>query len=182
MCISLYQWDTAGQERFRTITSAYYRGADGIIMVYDVSNQESFDHVNDWLGEVNRYASEGTCKLLVGNKSDKPDKVVSTEKAKAYAATLGIPFLETSAKNATNVEDAFLTMTAELIKMRCVVCRNLPRPALKYNHIHLSSIYIYTYTEIPRVEPPRRNRRTLSRSARRHRDSRRPQRAGAAKC
>jgi Ras-related protein Rab-1A len=114
----LWQWDTAGQERFRTITSAYYRGADGIIMVYDVSNQESFDHVNDWLGEVNRYASEGTCKLLVGNKSDKPDKVVSTEKAKAYAATLGIPFLETSAKNATNVEDAFLTMTAELIKMR----------------------------------------------------------------
>jgi small GTP-binding protein len=78
----LLQWDTAGQERFRTITSAYYRGADGIIMVYDVTNQESFDHVNDWLSEVNRYASEGTCKLLVGNKSDKPEKVVSSEKAR----------------------------------------------------------------------------------------------------
>jgi GTPase SAR1 family protein len=87
-------------------------------MVYDVSNQESFDHVNDWLSEVNRYASEGTCKLLVGNKSDKTDKVVSTDKAKAYATSLNVPFLETSAKNASNVEEAFLTMTAELIKMR----------------------------------------------------------------
>jgi Ras-related protein Rab-1A len=116
--VKLQIWDTAGQERFRTITSAYYRGADGIIMVYDVSNQESFDHVNDWLSEVNRYASEGTCKLLVGNKSDKTDKVVATDKAKAYAASLGVPFLETSAKNASNVEEAFLTMTAELIKIR----------------------------------------------------------------
>eukprot|EP00602_Paraphysomonas_sp_CaronLab_P010423 CAMPEP_0185024030 /NCGR_PEP_ID=MMETSP1103-20130426/6914_1 /TAXON_ID=36769 /ORGANISM="Paraphysomonas bandaiensis, Strain Caron Lab Isolate" /LENGTH=202 /DNA_ID=CAMNT_0027556873 /DNA_START=76 /DNA_END=684 /DNA_ORIENTATION=- len=116
--VKLQIWDTAGQERFRTITSAYYRGADGIIMVYDVTNQESFDHVNDWLSEVNRYASEGTCKLLVGNKSDKSDKVVSSEKARAFAESLGIPFLETSAKNASNVEEAFLTMTSELIKMR----------------------------------------------------------------
>mmetsp|Transcript_35141 Transcript_35141/g.71640 ORF Transcript_35141/g.71640 Transcript_35141/m.71640 type:complete len:131 (+) Transcript_35141:108-500(+) len=72
--VKLQIWDTAGQERFRTITSAYYRGADGIIMVYDVTNQESFNHVADWLTEVNRYASEGTCKLLVGNKSDRPDR------------------------------------------------------------------------------------------------------------
>ena len=67
--VRLQLWDTAGQERFRTITSAYYRGADGIIMVYDVTSQDSFDHVSDWLKEVNRYASEGTAKLLVGNKS-----------------------------------------------------------------------------------------------------------------
>ena len=72
--VKLQIWDTAGQERFRTITSAYIRGADGIIMVYDVTSQESFNHVADWLTEVNRYASEGTCKLLVGNKSDRPDR------------------------------------------------------------------------------------------------------------
>jgi Ras-related protein Rab-1A len=112
------KWDTAGQERFRTITSAYYRGADGIIMVYDVTTQDSFAHVNDWLNEVNRYASEGTCKLLVGNKSDRADKVVQTETAKAFADNLGIPFLETSAKNASNVEAAFLTMASELIRIR----------------------------------------------------------------
>ncbi|KAG6958981.1 hypothetical protein JG688_00010292, partial [Phytophthora aleatoria] len=120
--LQIVSWDTAGQERFRTITSAYYRGADGIIMVYDVTSQESFDHVNDWLNEVNRYASEGTCKLLVGNKSDISDnKAVSYETAKAFADSLSIPFLETSAKNAQNVEEAFLTMASELITIREMV-------------------------------------------------------------
>jgi len=117
--VKLQIWDTAGQERFRTITSAYYRGADGIIMVYDVTSSDSFDHVNDWLKEVNRYASEGTCKLLVGNKSDRTaDRVVTTESAKEFADELGIAFLETSAKSAKNVEEAFLTLAGELIKQR----------------------------------------------------------------
>lgn len=116
--VKLQIWDTAGQERFRTITSAYYRGADGIIMVYDVTSEESFSHVNDWLSEVNRYASEGTSKLLIGNKSDRSDKTVTAEEAKAFADNLGIPFLETSAKSAANVEQAFLTMASELIKAR----------------------------------------------------------------
>jgi len=117
--VKLQIWDTAGQERFRTITSAYYRGADGIIMVYDVTSQDSFEHVNDWLKEVNRYASEGTCKLLVGNKCDRiADKVVTAEQAKEFSDDLGIHFLETSAKSAKNVEEAFLTMAGELIKQR----------------------------------------------------------------
>jgi len=87
-------------------------------MVYDVTNQESFNHVAEWLTEVNRYASEGTCKLLVGNKSDRSDRVVTADEARDYAEQLNIPFLETSAKNADNVEQAFLTMAAELIKIR----------------------------------------------------------------
>jgi Ras-related protein Rab-1A len=117
--VKLQIWDTAGQERFRTITSAYYRGADGIIMVYDVTSMESFEHVNDWLKEVNRYAAEGTVKLLVGNKSDRTaDKVVTEEQAKEFADELGIAFLETSAKSAKNVEEAFLTMAGELIRQR----------------------------------------------------------------
>ena len=88
-------------------------------MVYDVTSQDSFDHVNDWLKEVNRYASEGTCKLLVGNKSDRTaDKVVTAEQAKEFADDIGVPFLETSAKSASNVEEAFLTMAGELIKQR----------------------------------------------------------------
>jgi len=116
--VKLQIWDTAGQERFRTITSAYYRGADGIIMVYDVTNKDSFDHVSGWLTEVNRYANEGTCKLLVGNKSDMEEKAVTSLQAQEYADSLGIPFLETSAKNAQNVEEAFLTMAAELIRLR----------------------------------------------------------------
>jgi len=84
-----------------------------------VTSTESFDHVGDWLNEVNRYASEGTCKLLVGNKNDRPDAVPGlTERAKSFADELGIPFLETSAKSSQNVEEAFLTMASELIKIR----------------------------------------------------------------
>lgn len=117
--VKLQIWDTAGQERFRTITSAYYRGADGIIMVYDTTSSDSFDHVNDWLKEVNRYASEGTCKLLIGNKCDRTsDRAVTMERAKEFADDLGVAFLETSAKTAKNVEEAFLTMAGELIKQR----------------------------------------------------------------
>ena len=62
------QWDTAGQERFRTITSSYYRGAHGIIVVFDVTDQESFNNVKQWLNEIDRYANENVNKLLVGNK------------------------------------------------------------------------------------------------------------------
>ncbi|KAF3670420.1 hypothetical protein FXO37_08549 [Capsicum annuum] len=108
-------WDTAGQERFRTITSSYYRGAHGIIVVYDVTDQESFNNVKQWLSEIDRYASDNVNKLLVGNKCDlTAQKVVSTETAQAFADEIGIPFMETSAKNATNVEQAFMAMAASI--------------------------------------------------------------------
>ncbi|CAN1259167.1 Ras-related protein RABD2b [Linum perenne] len=97
--IKLQIWDTAGQERFRTITSSYYRGAHGIIVVYDVTDLESFNNVKQWLSEIDRYASENVNKLLVGN---------------AFADEIGIPFMETSAKNAANVEDAFMAMSAAI--------------------------------------------------------------------
>uniref|UniRef100_A0A2P2LP34 GTP-binding family protein n=1 Tax=Rhizophora mucronata TaxID=61149 RepID=A0A2P2LP34_RHIMU len=113
--VRLQLWDTAGQERFRTITSSYYRGAHGIIIVYDVTDQESFNNVKQWLNEIDRYASENVNKLLVGNKSDlTANKVVSYETAKAFADEIGIPFMETSAKNATNVEEAFMAMAADI--------------------------------------------------------------------
>ncbi|EDO40167.1 predicted protein [Nematostella vectensis] len=113
--IKLQIWDTAGQERFRTITSSYYRGAHGIIVVYDVTDQESFNNVKQWLQEIDRYACENVNKLLVGNKCDlTTKKVVDFTTAKEYAESLGVPFLETSAKNATNVEQAFMTMAAEI--------------------------------------------------------------------
>ncbi|KAL2634308.1 hypothetical protein R1flu_005787 [Riccia fluitans] len=103
------------QDDFRTITSIYYRGAHGIIVVYDVADQESFNNVKQWLNEIDRYASENVNKLLVGNKSDLASKkVVDTQTAKAFADEIGIPFIETSAKNATNVDEAFMTMAAEI--------------------------------------------------------------------
>jgi len=86
--VKLQIWDTAGQERYKTITSAYYRGADGIVMVYDVTSESSFAHVKDWLNEVNRYAAEDACKILIGNKSDLLSQVVPTEKAKVRCCSL----------------------------------------------------------------------------------------------
>jgi len=126
--IKLQIWDTAGQERFRTITSSYYRGAHGIIIVYDITDKESFDNVRQWLFEIDRYASENVCKLLVGNKSDLTNKrAVEYEQAKGFADELNVPFLETSAKNAANVEQAFLTMAAQ-IKNKM---QSQPAPQLK---------------------------------------------------
>ncbi|CAI9101234.1 OLC1v1038508C1 [Oldenlandia corymbosa var. corymbosa] len=113
--IKLQIWDTAGQERFRTITSSYYRGAHGIIVVYDVTDRESFNNVKQWLNEIDRYASENVNKILVGNKSDLTEKkAVSYEEAQAFADEIGIPFMETSAKNASNVEQAFMAMAAAI--------------------------------------------------------------------
>lgn len=113
--IKLQIWDTAGQERFRTITSSYYRGAHGIIVVYDVTELSSFNNVKTWLNEIDRFATEGVNKLLVGNKCDLVSKkAVDYDTAKQFADSLGLTFLETSAKNAHNVEQAFLTMAAQI--------------------------------------------------------------------
>jgi len=113
--VKLQIWDTAGQERFRTITSSYYRGAHGIIIVYDVTDKESFSNVKHWVQEIEKYAADGVNKLLVGNKCDlSSKKVVSYDEAKELADSLGIQFLETSAKNSHNVEKAFQTMAGDI--------------------------------------------------------------------
>merc|ERR1739848_375955 len=114
--VKLQIWDTAGQERFRTITSAYYRGADGIVVVFDLCDRDSFNHVDDWCTEVNRFVSETTKKILIGNKCDvSSQRQVSTEEGRKKAEDLGMIFIEASAKDATNVEPAFQMITKELI-------------------------------------------------------------------
>lgn len=124
--IKLQIWDTAGQERFRTITSSYYRGAHGIIVIYDITDAESFSNVKQWMAEIERFACEKVNRLLVGNKCDLTQRrAVEYQVAKDFADKLGIPFLETSAKNATNVNKAFTMMAAE-IKATCQ-----QQPALK---------------------------------------------------
>ena len=121
--IKLQIWDTAGQERFRTITTSYYRGAHGIIIVYDVTDAESFTNVQQWLLEINRYSCENVSKILVGNKSDQEHRrVVSTFSGQEYAESLNIDFIETSAKNANNVDKVFYDMATK-IKERM---RNVP--------------------------------------------------------
>ena len=113
-------WDTAGQERFKTITSAYYRGADGVVVLFDITNQDSFRHLEGWLSEVNRYASpDNTKRILIGNKVDKSsERVISLEAAKEFAGKYGMKYIETSAKAGTNVEQAFNELTEELLKFK----------------------------------------------------------------
>ncbi|KAI6153253.1 rab-type small GTP-binding protein [Pisolithus tinctorius] len=118
--IKLQIWDTAGQERFRTITTAYYRGAMGILLVYDVTDERSFNNIRTWYANIEQHASEGVNKILIGNKSDWDDKrVVTKEQGLALAQELGIGFMETSAKLNVGVEDAFFTL-ARACKTRLI--------------------------------------------------------------
>merc|ERR1712086_348415 len=115
--IKLQIWDTAGQERFRTITSSYYRGAHGIIVVYDVTEMETFHAVERWMTEIERFAGPEVNKMLVGNKCDMVSKkVVDFAQAKEFADGHSIPFFETSAKDNQNVEQAFLDLTRDIKK------------------------------------------------------------------
>ncbi|KAF2165688.1 hypothetical protein M409DRAFT_67062 [Zasmidium cellare ATCC 36951] len=115
--VKLQIWDTAGQERFRTITTAYYRGAMGILLVYDVTDKRSFDNIRTWFSNVEQHATEGVNKILIGNKCDWEEKrAVKTEDGQALADELGIPFMEVSAKSNINVEKAFYNLAGDIKK------------------------------------------------------------------
>ena len=108
-------WDTAGQERFKTITSSYYKGAHGIIVTYDITDRDSFSAIQNWMGEVEKHASDNISRILVGNKCDlESQRAVSTEEGQELAEHYCIRFLETSAKDSRNVEQAFTLMTREI--------------------------------------------------------------------
>ena len=108
-------WDTAGQERYRSITSLYYKGSKGAIIVYDISSQSSFNNVDKWLSEMKKTTDPSISVILVGNKSDLTDKrVVTTEMGEEKAKDFGVPFMETSALNSDNVDKAFNTMIEDI--------------------------------------------------------------------
>jgi len=111
-------WDTAGQERFSTITANYYRGAQGALLVYDVGQKDTFEHVRNWYERAVQLGGENLETLLVGNKSDlaESDRAVSTVDGELLAKELKIPFVETSALNGYNVEAAFVKMTTNIKK------------------------------------------------------------------
>ncbi|KDP43443.1 hypothetical protein JCGZ_16730 [Jatropha curcas] len=111
-------WDTAGQERYRAVTSAYYRGAVGAMLVYDITKRQSFDHIARWLEELREHADSNIVIMLVGNKSDLGTlRAVPTEDAKEFAQKESLFFMETSALEATNVESAFLSILTEIYRI-----------------------------------------------------------------
>ncbi|KAI9635178.1 small GTPase superfamily [Dioszegia hungarica] len=106
--VKLSIWDTAGQERFRVLTGSYYRGAMGVVLVYDISSRTSFDELVKWLTEIDTYCSTGVCKLLVGNKVDRElSRQVSTTEGREFAQRMGMGFIECSAMSNTGVDDLF---------------------------------------------------------------------------
>ncbi|KIK64203.1 hypothetical protein GYMLUDRAFT_71621 [Collybiopsis luxurians FD-317 M1] len=114
--VKLSIWDTAGQERFRTITSSYYRGAQGIILVYDVTSRESFDALPRWYSELETYVSDSVVKILVGNKLDKEfSRQVPTAEAAAFAERMNSLFIEASAKTAINVKETFQEVVERIL-------------------------------------------------------------------
>ncbi|CAH0515895.1 unnamed protein product [Peronospora belbahrii] len=111
-------WDTAGQERYRAITSAYYRGAVGALLVYDITKHGTFENVERWLKELRDHADVNTVIMLVGNKSDlRHLRAVSTEEAMAFAENNNLAFIETSALEATGVDTAFQRILTEIYKL-----------------------------------------------------------------
>lgn len=111
-------WDTSGQERYKAITSAFYRGAVGALLVYDITRKPSFEHINQWLKELREHTEDTIPLVLVGNKVDLADvkRAVSTEEAAGYAKEVDMLFFETSAYDATNVRLAFETMFNHVYK------------------------------------------------------------------
>lgn len=120
--VKLTLWDTAGQERFRTLTSSYYRGVHGVVLVYDVANRESFQNILSWLAEVQRFVVYADIvKLLVANKIDLPSAVQRSEGV-AVARENGMVFIETSAKTSVGVQQTFTEVVQKILDS-AVLCK-----------------------------------------------------------
>ena len=114
--IKLQIWDTAGQERFHTITTSYYRGAMGIMLVYDITNAKSFDNIAKWLRNITEHANEDVEKMILGNKCDmESERIISKERGENIARENGVRFLETSAKTNVNIEKAFIELSESIL-------------------------------------------------------------------
>jgi small GTP-binding protein len=114
--IKLQIWDTAGQDRFRAITKNYYKGANGIILIYDVTNMQTYENVKNWISQIKEEASPNVIIYLVGNKIDVPDeqRLIKAEDGQKIADEFNLPFKEASAKDGTNVNEIFQELLEEI--------------------------------------------------------------------
>ncbi|OMJ84171.1 hypothetical protein SteCoe_14722 [Stentor coeruleus] len=110
-------WDTAGQERYRSMSPNFYRGAVGALVVYDVTNLESFNNLPKWIKEIKTHSENIVATLIIGNKSDKEDRKVTVEMANTFASRNHYGLIETSAMDSSNVEQAFSTILKEIVQI-----------------------------------------------------------------
>ena len=126
-------WDTAGQERYRSLTNAYYKGALGALLVYDITKRKTFESVDKWMPDLKTNGDKNIFILLIGNKNDLEDqREVSVEEAKQKAAQYNVAFLETSAKTGTNINEAFDLMVKEVYKSSHVVFESAAQVELNH--------------------------------------------------
>lgn len=119
--IKLKIWDTAGQERFRNITQQYYKNADGILLVFDVSDRSSFEKVRDWIKQIQAYTQKDQIGVvLVGNKCDVENREVKSDEGEALASEYNLKYFETSALNNSNIEETFQHLAQEIIRVKDV--------------------------------------------------------------
>jgi Ras-related protein Rab-8A len=117
--IKLKIWDTAGQERFRNITQQYYKNADGILLVFDVSDKNSFEKVREWMKQIQMYTQKDSIGIvLVGNKCDVENRLVSKEEGEAVASEFNIKYFEASALNNYNIEETFNYLSQDIMRIK----------------------------------------------------------------
>lgn len=123
--VKLKIWDTAGQERFRNITNQYYKGADGIILVFDVNDQYSYDKISQWMTQINTNTTVNEIGfVLLGNKIDVEGRVISNEMGSSLASELGIKYFETSAFNGQNIKESFKYLSEDIIQKKNLTIGN----------------------------------------------------------
>ena len=106
--VKLQLWDTAGQDRFRAITKSYYKSANGVILIYDITSIQTFDNVKPWISQIKEQSSQDIVIYIVGNKTDmEEERKIKTEEGKKLADEYGFPFIETSAKSGLNINETF---------------------------------------------------------------------------
>ena len=139
--VKLQIWDTAGQERFKNITASYYRGGHGVLVVYDITDRESFTNLNSWLIEIEKNANKNVFKLLIGNKSDlESQRQVQFDEGKAFAESNGMKFIETSATTNLNVDEAFEILVDEVIKNNKDILDNERRIVLERQNAYKKKV------------------------------------------
>ena len=115
--IKMQIWDTAGHEKFRTITTSYYKSAQAIIILYDITQKSSFDHIRNWITEIDKFGKQGVLKVIVGNKLDlENNRKISKEDAENLALKYGLKLWEVSAKDNTNIEEMFVDTIKTLLE------------------------------------------------------------------
>lgn len=119
--IKIKVWDTAGQERFRTITRQYYKNAEGMILIFDVTEKKTFDQVGDWVTSIMENKQKDAKVILVGNKIDCEERVITKEQGEELAQKYQLPYFETSASTGQNVQKIFEALAEEILKSQYLI-------------------------------------------------------------